>query len=148
MAGNVPDFSPDGFRTAIRFAMDMGAPTDDALKATFYFKADTATATGPLDASGVPYGPDAVVTRRPRRKVQVTCGLEYSSGPASQRTSVGGFGGDRVVVTLLDEDYELVRGFEFVVIGGVKYRYVKDLIPRGLGTVTIHQVECAAEDAT
>lgn len=143
MAGNLPGFDPDGFRDAIRFAMTIGLPPDVEQQATFYFP-KVVTATAPLDPSGVPYAPGTPVARTPQKApVRVPCGIEDASGDVAA-TGLGRFG-DGIIVTLLDKDYEAVLGFEFVSVGGVRYDYARELIPRGLGTVGIHRLLCTGE---
>lgn len=145
MAGNLPGFDPDGFREAIRFAMNLGATPDIEQQATFYFP-KTTTSAGPLDPSGVPFAPGTPVARTPTREpVRVPCGIEDAAGDP-QATGIGRFG-DGIVVTLLDEDYAAVEGFAFVAVGGVRYDYARELIPRGLGPVGVHRLLCTGEGA-
>lgn len=145
MAGNVPGFDPDAFRSAIRFAMTMGAPPDVDRQATFVFPKVRTVVGGNADPSGVPLDPNVQVTfAASKPAVRVPCGIEYADA-ATVETSVGGFGGDRIVLTLLDTDYKKVQGFEFVVFNGVPYYYVQDLRASGLGTVGVYQIECQAE---
>ena len=143
MAGVIPGFDPDEFRSAIRFAMDMGAPEALDKRATFYFP-KTKTATGPTDASGVPFGPDATVTSAPSKDpVRVSCSITDAAGEA-QVTDIGNYG-DAIVVTLLDQDFQQVVGFEYVVYKGNRYDYLRELLGGGLGSVGIHQLLCTGE---
>jgi len=142
MAGLLPDFDPDSFRDAIRFAMNMGAPPTETDQATFYFP--RGSVGGPRDASGVPFSPDTSVTfTTVKPPVKVPCAIEDASGSSTQ-TGLGSYG-DAVVVTLLDEDYETVRGFEFVAVAGVRYDYQRELPPAGLGPVGVHRLLCTGE---
>ena len=145
MAGTLPNFDPEEFRDAIRFAMNLGAPPDAEQQATFYFPKVT-TSTAPLDPSGVPFAPGTPVARAPSKPpVRVPCGIEDASGEPLV-TGIGRFG-DGIIVTLLDEDFEAVAGFEFVSVGGVRYDYARELVPRGLGQVGIHRLLCTGEGA-
>lgn len=144
MAGNLPGFDPESFRSAIRFAMTMGLPPDAEQQATFYFP--KVVTGGPVDDSGVPFAPGTPVARTPSKApVRVPCGIEDASGEPTL-TGLGRFG-DGIIVTLLDEDYEAVKGFEFVVVGGVRYDYSREMVPRGLGQVGIHRLLCTGEGA-
>lgn len=144
MAGQIPGFDPDEFRRGLRFAMQVGAPPDVDQRATFVFPA-AETASGPAGPDHVPFGPDVRITAIPRRTVQVPCAVEYQGTSGPDDNSVGRFAINRVVLTLLDQDYELVKGFEFVVIGGVRYQYERQLPPSGLGPVGIHQLQVWTE---
>lgn len=144
MAGVIPGFDPDEFRDAIRFAMTMGAPEVVDQRATFYFPKPR-TATGPTDASGVPYSPTDTVTEQPAAQdpITATCSVEDAAGNPTE-TGIGTFG-DAIVVTLLDEEYELVLGFEFVAYQGVRWDYEKELLAGGLGSVGVHRLLCVGE---
>ena len=143
MAGSLPGFDPDGFRDAIRFAMNMGAPPDEEQQATFFFP-KTVTTAGQVDGRGVPYGPGTPVARTPSKpSVRVPCAVEDAAASAEE-TGFGTFG-DAIIVTLFDEDYEQVKGFEYVVVGGVRYDYSRKLVPTGLGPVGIYRLLCTGE---
>lgn len=145
MSGTIPGFDPDEFRNALRFAMDMGAPNDAAQRATFYFP-KTVTATGPTDASGAPYSPDAAVTRaQSKPPVTVSCAIEDAAGSADE-TRIGRFG-DGIIITLFDEEFAQVTGFEFVGYRGLRYDYDRELLGSSLGSVDIHRLLCIAEGA-
>lgn len=142
MAGKAPGFDPAGFRAGIRFAMNLGAPPDVNLRATFFFP-KVVTADVPLDSSGVPYAPAPVDAAQVKPPVRRPCGIEDASGGTTS-TRLGEYG-DAIIVTLLDEDFAAVEGFEFVVISGLRYNYDKELLPSALGTVVVHRVVCTGE---
>lgn len=143
MAGNLPGFDPDEFRDALRFAMNMGAPPDAEQQATFVFPM-IPTSTVPVDARGVPYAPGTPVSRTPSKDpVRVPCAIEDAASE-SDETGFGSFG-QAIIVTLFDEDFEVVEGFEYVVVGGVRYDYARALVPRGLGPVGIYRLLCTGE---
>jgi hypothetical protein len=52
----------------------------------------------------------------------------------------------RISITLLDEDYQRVRGFHFVVAGGDKYIYEKTEPPVALGSIDVWTVWAQSED--
>lgn len=149
MAGNIPGFDADAFRDALRFAMDMGAPIDDAQKATFYFpKTATVAVGGTADAEGVPYSPNTAVTKAPSKDpVKVSCGIEDAAGNADV-TNLGNFG-DGIIVTLLDTEYALVQGFEYVVYKGDRYDFRRELADAAaLGPVGVHRLLCTGEGSS
>lgn len=126
--------------------MNMGLPPDEESRATFVFPRVVTAVGGELDHTGVPLSPDARVTAAPARKVQVPCGVEHGGGASGDpETSIGRFGTGRVTITLLDEDYAQVKGFQAVLLGGVPYYFVRELPPSGLGAVGVHQLECRTE---
>lgn len=142
MAGKVSGFDPAGFREGIRFAMNLGAPPEVSLRATFFFP-KAMTADVPLDSSGAPYAPAEVDVAEVKPPVQRPCGIEDASG-APTNTHLGKYG-DAIVVTLLDEDFAAVNGFEFLVISGLRYNYDYEMLPGALGTVVVHRVVCTGE---
>lgn len=144
MAGDVSGFKPDEFRKGIRFVMGLGAPDDTGQQATFYFPRAATPADSTVDSEGVPFGPEQMTFSRARNPVRVPCAIEdpFTAGIA---TGEGPFGAGTIIVTLLDDDFDQVEGFVYVVVGGVRYDYRRELIPRGLGTVTVHRLVCVGE---
>lgn len=143
MAGTLPGFDADGFRDAIRFAMNMGAPPDEGQQATFYFP-KIATSAAPVDGRGVPFAPGTPVSRVPSKPpVRVVCGIEDAASD-SDETGFGSFG-QAIIITMFDEEFATVEGFEFVAVGGVRYDYARLLLPRGLGPVGIYRILCTGE---
>jgi hypothetical protein len=143
VAGTLPSFDPDEFRDAIRFAQTMGMPDDVGAQATFYF-AKTVTADAPVDDAGVPFAPETAVTRETSKSpVRVTCSIE-DGGPEASETPIGKYG-KAIVITLLDEEYEKVVGFEVVAYQGVDYDFDRELLASALGSVGIHRLLCISE---
>lgn len=106
----------------------------------------TVAPSGAVDAQGVPFNAGMQVQRPARTVVTgVPCAIEYQD-----QTGVFGPLGltspSRVVLTLLDQDYAQVKGFEFCVIGGIRYDYLRTETPKALVTVGLYRVHCAAED--
>lgn len=144
MAGVLPGFDPDEFRTAIHFVQQMAAPDDVDAQATFFFPAPK-PAGG--DSQGVPFRLDLpVVPGVPAKPpVKVPCSIRYVDG-AGQIENFGVLVASKVVVGLLDVDYAKVEGFSYMVINGNRYWYIDTEPPTGLGTVTIYNIHCRAED--
>lgn len=140
MAGNLPGFDADGFRDALRFAMNMGASPDEEQQAIFVFPR-TVTSTGPTDDRGVPFAPGTPVVRTALKPaVRVACAIEDAASDGDE-TGFGSFG-EAIVVTVFDEEWVQIQGFEYVMVGEVRYDYSRLLIPRGLGPVGIYRILC------
>lgn len=144
MAGTPSGFSADAVRAGLRTAMEFGAPEDTTQQATFYTETAAST-TDPADEEGVPFNPTAAITKTSPTSVQVDCAITYldSSGKLD---AFGYVTPDSVHVTLLDQDYAKVAGFNYVVINGNRFDYRKTLNPEGLGPITIYTVVCEAVD--
>lgn len=153
MAGESPDFDPDGFRADIEAAMTMGLPKELALRPTFYWDDRVLLPVASLDgdAAGKPWDlnapapapdPDAPAPRAP---VQVPCAVEYGSSPAEEGTAVGNLNANQARLTFLDIHYELIVGFSWCTLGGNRYKHVLEQ-PVGLYDVTVRQVVVEAVD--
>jgi len=141
-------FIPAGFDAArviggLHTAMGFGEPTRAADKATFYILSQAATAD-PVDGEGLPFDPtkSRPTTRTPKT---VPCAVEVFEG-STTRDSFGDAQASRVVLTLLDPDYQQVKGFSYVVAGGDKYYYTKTDPPVALGSIDVWTVHCTAQD--
>lgn len=149
MAGASTDFDAVGFRAQIRAAMTMGLPVDPAERPTFHFPRSRVHAVA--DLGGAPFDWRAGVDTSAegpgglRDPIQVPCAWETAKG-GEDYTAVGEFNTDEALLTVLDVDFELVRGFSWVALGGNRYDYSRELPPRGLFDVTVHQVIVIARD--
>ena len=139
---------PAGFDRArvlavLRKAMEFGQPTRTADQATFY-KMTTTSDPGPVDSDGVPFDPTVDRTRK-ATPVLVACAVEYLDR-ADQTETFGTIQSGLVKITLLDDDYQKVKGFAYVAIGGIKYAYRKTEPPDALGSLDVWTVHVVAED--
>lgn len=154
MAGTGADvgFSGDVFRENIRFAMEMGAPTSTQEQVSFCWKREKTY--NPQDHGRRPYSFDqATVTDEPGNEdipggsTTVTCAVEFvprnSTGTDNQ---IGAFSAPRVVLTLLDEEYATIEGFDYAIIDGATYEPEFTAPPLGLFDVTVYQVHLTAAD--
>jgi hypothetical protein len=121
-------------------------PPLDADQPTF-FMPRTVTTTEPVDGNHVPFNPDVTPVRSPPVSHKVPCSIEYHDGDGK----IESFGAviskpSKVVLTLLDEDYNTVKGFEFVVISGLRYWYKRTETTKGLVSVGLYKVHCVSED--
>lgn len=148
MAGRQAGFDAEGFRDGIRLAFNMGAAPElndvDESQITFHFDSQLIY-TGPVDGEGVPFDPDSTVTRIIPPPVRVPCGIEYGSS-ADDKTAFGMIQPSKVTISLLDEEYRLVKDAAYIVIGGEKFVYHHAEIPRGLFDVGIYTLIFNAEN--
>lgn len=146
MAGSVPGFDADAVRAGLRLAMTVGLSPKEEEQPTFFF-ARTATTDAPADEDAVPFDVTKKRVLGPPQSVKVTCAVEYHDNQGK----IENFGlivPSKVVLTLLDEEYEQVKGFQYVVIGGNRYWYKTTEAPVGLVSVGVYTIHCTAEDAT
>jgi hypothetical protein len=146
MAGINSGFDPEAFRTGIRFVFNMAASPSTDEQVAFYFPS-TLVYNRSVDTEDVPFDPTATVTSTPSLPVRAPCAVEYfdSDGTA------GAFGvitPSRVATTLLDGDYELVKGATYIVIAGDRYNYRRTEPPSGLFDVGLYVMHWSAVDET
>ena len=138
-------FNADLFRENIKSTMQMGSPNAVADKATFQWPVNS-TFVGKTDPSGRPYDfASQVVSENKKEDVQVDCAVEFVTR-AGDGTPIGDFENPRAVLTLLDVDYEQVRGATKVLLGGNSYKILFTEPPVGLFTVTVFSIHLQAED--
>lgn len=139
-----PGFNATAFRNIIRQTMLMGAPEDEALRATFKWTTQkTYTQAGP---SGRPYDLHASpTTSTAHADVQIPVAIEFKGGGGTD-TSVGQFQDANAEITVLDEDYELIEGADKLTLGG--NTYIIDFVkpPDGLFGVTVFTIFAHAQD--
>jgi hypothetical protein len=125
MAGSDARFNSSFFRTQIRNTMMMGQPNAVSDRATFRWKIEK-TYAGATDPKGKPYDwGEAPLTETDHPDVQVPVAVEDSSGslirsahtPAGEENDRA-----RVVLTVLDVDYEEIKDASWVILGGNTYR--------------------------
>lgn len=145
-AGAISGFDAEDFRRNIRAAMTVGLPPVAADQPTFIFAGDVVN-TAPADDEDVPYDASARPTVTTPASVKVPCAVEYADA-AGKVENFGVIVPSKVVLTLLDEDYQLIKGFLYVVIGGDRFWYSKTETPLGLDSVGIWTVHATAEDDT
>lgn len=146
MAGPTPPgFNANEIIAGLHTAMGFGEPNNTADKATFYNWDDRSVDTD-TDSAGIPFDPSSRPTRTPV-STQVPCAIEYVD-VNDVDINAGLMQASKIKVTLLDGDYQQIKGFEFVVVGGVKYLYRKTEPPVALGSIDVWTVHCQAEDVT
>jgi hypothetical protein len=144
MAGTVPGFNPDEVRAGLRLAMTVGLPPVEADQPTFYFPREAST-TGSADEDEMPFDITKKRVLEPPRFVRVPCAIEYFDNQGK----IENFGlivPSKVELTLLDQEYAKVKGFEYVVIGGSRFWYSRTATPAGLVSIGVFTIYCTAED--
>ncbi len=141
MAGADARFDAGAFRTAIRFAMTMGSPTQTAQKATFRW--GRTQTFNPQDPVAKPYHwNEPVLTDTTHADVVLdNVAVEFSTNRTQSGTAVGDFIPLRATVTLLDEEYALVEGADMVLLGGNVYGVSMTTVV-ALFSVDVHQMYC------
>lgn len=139
-----PSFNEERVLAGLKMAMGFGEPTRAADKVTFYFNARS-TPTGPVDEDGIPFDPaERITNTRAAEAKSVDCVVEYQDRAAKAET-FGVVVPARVVLTLLDPDWQLVKDFAYVKAGGDTYHRSTVEPPVALGTIDVWSVICIAE---
>lgn len=144
MAATDANFDADAFIEGIHFAMSLGLPALEADRPTFHFK-PTTTYTVPVDDDGVPFDPTATPTIVSVPTIKVACAVEYVDAEGKVE-NWGIIVPAKVKLTFLQQDYALIEGFDWVVIGPNRYFYRKTHPPLAMDSVGVWTIECNAED--
>lgn len=137
-------FNAEQALAGLKRAMGFGEPTRAADKVTFYFNARS-VAAGTVDEDGIPFNPtDRITNTRAAEAVVVDCALEYEDRAAKAET-FGVIVPARVVLTLLDPDWQLVKDFAYIKAGGDTYHRSSVEPPVALGSIDVWSVLCVAE---
>jgi hypothetical protein len=144
MAGVVPGFNAADVRAGLRFAMTVGLPPVLADQPVFFFPR-TSTVIGPADEDEVPFDLTKKRTLAPPVTVRVPCAVEYFDNQGKIE-NFGVIVPSKIEITVLDEEYVQIRGFEYVVIHGNRYWYSRTAPPNGLVSVGVFTIYCTAED--
>lgn len=144
MAGSVPGFNAEEVRAGIRLAMTIGLPPVAEDQPTFFFPS-VDSSTAPADEDAIPFSVTQRRTQSARKQVRVPCAIEYFDN-VGKIENFGLIVPSKVELTLLDQEYVQVKGFEYVVIGGNRYWYSRTAPPNGLVSVGVFTIICTAED--
>lgn len=146
MAGSDPRFDLAQFNTAIRFAMQMGKPTNAEDQPEFRFPKTISYPPGTaVDEDGIAFDPTIARTTTQPPPVKVDCAFEFSDATPDE-LPVGTFRPTKVIITLLEEEYQQVADAEEVVIGGDRYYLSHEHPPLGLFDASIRQLTAYAID--
>lgn len=127
--------------------MQLAKLSEPDLQPGFYFTQPTDTSTYSADDAGVPFDPTVHTTTPPTGPVFVDCAVEYFDAE-NQPTTFGLLAPSRIVVTVLDEEYQLIQGCDYVVIHGDRYNYRRTEPPTGLFDVGVFSLHFVAESET
>lgn len=146
MASTHPSFNPAVFREAIRDTMLMGMPNATTERVTFRWSPESTYTS--IDTGGIPYdATESPTTTETHPDVLVPVALEFAARPAgSMETSMGEFDTSRIVITILDVDWDEVVGADQVIIDEATYDIQFVAPPIGLFEVTVYQVFAIARD--
>lgn len=139
-------FNAAAFKDAVKFAMKMGAPDSEALRATFIWRSVSTYAAA--DSGGQPWSlSDTPLTTTETDPVLVDVAVEFVARTTlAGGTPIGNFDTPRAIITILDDDYALITGADQVLLGGNTYNIDLVAPPLGLFGVTIYQLHCSAID--
>lgn len=137
-------FNASAVRAGLRTAMRVGLPPETANQPAFYMPR-VETSTENSDSEGVPFDPSYRPTYSAPTVVRVPCSIEYVDGDGK----ISGFGivqPTKVILLLLDTEYAQVKGFEYVVISGIRFFYLRTETEKGLVSVGLWKIHCRSED--
>lgn len=151
------NFPTETFNNAIRFAMQMAAPMEEYKRVTFimpvsglptYWKNGNPVNSPRVDRDGNPL--DAEIERRDPvpEEIQVDCAWEIVGGGGDDETPVGAFQQTRLVVTLLEEQYQEIVGCQAVRYNGDDYLYAYEPDNYGLFDAGVHTLIFTAKEET
>lgn len=144
MAGTNSGFDAAAFNDAIHTVMEMAAPPITADRAKFYFPKTT---TAPAHSGdGVPWDPADSPTVTQQAAIVVPCAVETVEA-ADQATRLGIERPNRLKVTLLDAEYQQVKGCEYLVMAGDRYDYRFTDPPTGLFDASVWTMWFTRSDA-
>lgn len=141
-------FDSEGFRNAIKFAMQMGAPPDPDKRPKFvrrstartYWKDDIELTEPPrMGRDNEPLDPDIEVRTAADEVVEVDCAIEIDLADADE-LPVGNFRETKATVTFLDVDYAQIDGCKEMTYNGDRYVYGYEPEAPGLFDVGVHSI--------
>lgn len=149
MSGTNSGFDAAEFRSSIQDAMLMGLPNSSSDMPTFLFEESSpvyplGTA---LDENGRPYDLTIKPTSTPLANVKIKCAVEYGGQNSQNLESVGEFDETKAILTVLDEDYELVKEADYVLLGTDRYQ-IRYRTVIGLFNVDVWRLYLYAVDET
>lgn len=151
MAGTSPDFNSSEFRSQIKATMRMGIPGDPNEQLRWHFA--PVEVYSPQDPALRPYNwstpPDEVIPGNPDVPSGwevVDYAMEFAARPADNNSDVGRFDTSRLVITVLDVDYEKIKTADYAMIGNNHYEISFKGPPMALFDCTIYQFYMQARD--
>lgn len=153
------DFDNEGFRNAIKFAMQMGTNPDVTRVAKFvrkstartYWKNGGQIPTPRTDREGKPLDPEIEVRKEADVEIlsgpegEVDVALEVTPADAAE-LPVGNFRPTKVTVTALDKDYAKIKDCRELVFNGDRYMFGYEPESMGLFDVGVYTLIFYAVD--
>lgn len=125
--------------------MEMGLPGTIADQATFQWR--TVATYAKADGASKPYAWDsAPVTSTTHADVLIPVAVDFKPAIRTSYTAVGKVSADKVVLTILDEDFALIQGATHCLLGGNAYEIQYVAPPMGLFDATIFEMYLVALD--
>lgn len=155
MAGTPPGFIEAEVRAGLHAAMEFGRPTGTDEAVVFHVPTFPSPPGAAFDQDGVPYDPTMSRSAPTYELVSVLCAVEYlDRQQAFTNPDILGSGVTNSVLrlTMLDEEYEQIRGFDWCSVksatgtGTERYWYRRTAPAIGMGTIDVFMVYCEAED--
>lgn len=149
MQGVIPGFNAPLIRENLRIPMRMAMPNDEAQRPEFVTEGDV-TSPG-ADANGVGWDLEGTVQRDPDRSERVLCALTFAGNGEDSRDWGYLRPGD-VEVVLLDEEYDAVKGFDYVnlwMAGAgepTRFDYDRVVMATNLDAIGVFVLLCKAKD--
>lgn len=138
------DFPSDEFRDAITNTMIMGLPNKESEEVEFSWAKDVTYTI--QDSDNKPYSlstsASTPVTDDTPDPVKISVAVEYIHR-APDGTPLGEFDNPRAVLTILDVEYEKVRGADYVTLGGNKYM-ISYVLVEALFDVDVYTLQATA----
>lgn len=148
------DFDGEGFRSAVRFAMQMGLNPDPDRRPKFVKKGqgrtyvkngETLSSAPRLDRDGKPLDPEIEVVKEADQLISVDCAIEVERADAEE-LPVGNFRPTKVIATLLDQQYALVKDCRELIYNGDRYLFGYEPESNGLFDVGVYTMIFYAVD--
>lgn len=142
----IEGFDADAFRDGIETAMMLGLPPELEDQPTFVTPAPVVDTGDERDVDGIAFDWEKPQTRvGPDTATQAPAAIEYFDADG-MLVNFGSVAASKVVLTMLDVDYEAIKGFSYVVIAGNKYLYERTEPPLGMVDVAIWRIHCRTDD--
>lgn len=148
--GIAVNFPSATVRNALLFAMQMGKPNQEIKQVKFvkksagkqYFLDETEVFPPPLgnlrvDRDGRPLNPDVRLIQGADEEIAVDVAIETTEATAEE-TPVGNFRPVKATVTLMEEEYQQIKGSQLLRYNEDEYGFTYELDATGLFDMTFH----------
>jgi hypothetical protein len=129
----------------IRTAMQFGYPIEAARRPVFILP--LATTDSGLDERDVPFDPNQAMPITTTDLTGVLCAYEGGENNTTDKETGISVQLSPVVVTLLEEEYQLVKTCIAVRIGDTTYTRLRDDLEYALGSLGVHTISFLAGDS-